>query len=264
MGSLHDACRNNETSELLAFIAAGADLNARDKHSRTPLMMAAHNNAVNSIDILLANGAQVSLAAIDDVNALHFAAMKGHAEAAKHLLASGGLPVDCRTRKGLTALALAAQGGHVELMQLLIKKKASLTAVDKKQRSVLDLCKDEECRLVVREAMQEAKEKAEEKARSAREATGGGGGGGEKRKDRSGLRQRGEGGEGEGGGKAKESVGADPIADEGGEEEEGIVAGPSLPPQGVDIVSGYVDGIEQPSKKPRTSKAPLLSFGDDD
>ena len=262
--SLHDVCRNNQTAELLSFIAAGADLNTRDKHSRTPLMLAAYSNACDCIDILLANGAHVSLAAVDDVNALHFSAMKGHAGAAKHLLASGGLAVDCRTRKGQTALALAAQGGHVELVQLLLKKRANPLATDIKQKSILDLCKTDECRSLIQQAVQEAKGRAEEKAVLAREE--GGAGAGEKRKERPGIR---------GGTLVEKAAGqiAELAQEEGlgGNQEEGVkVAGPSQPPetrgerdQGLAGQEGGDGGGEQQMKKQRT-KQPLLSFGDVD
>jgi len=41
---------------------------------------------------LLALGCPVSSAAADDMNALHFAAQKGHAETVRHILNAGALP----------------------------------------------------------------------------------------------------------------------------------------------------------------------------
>ena len=44
-----------------------------------------------AVKLLLATGGvQVNAAAGDDMNALHFSAMKGHAEPAKLLIAAGG------------------------------------------------------------------------------------------------------------------------------------------------------------------------------
>ncbi len=60
--------------------------------------------------LLLAHGCKPSLGAQDDINALHFAAQKGHAEALRHLI-NGGLHVNSRSRKGMTALMFATLHG---------------------------------------------------------------------------------------------------------------------------------------------------------
>ena len=62
------------------------------------------------LKLLLAHGCTVGAAAGDDMNALHFAAQKGHSECVRHLL-NAGQYMDARTRKGFTPLHFAAQGG---------------------------------------------------------------------------------------------------------------------------------------------------------
>jgi ankyrin repeat protein len=42
---LHTAARQNDGKRVLELVAAGADVNARDKHARTPLILAAWSGA---------------------------------------------------------------------------------------------------------------------------------------------------------------------------------------------------------------------------
>ena len=44
------------------------------------------------MEALLAAGAEANAAAVDDTNALHFAAQKGHTDVVKLLLSKGKLP----------------------------------------------------------------------------------------------------------------------------------------------------------------------------
>lgn len=61
----------------------------------------------DAVQLLIAAGAQLSAAATDDINALHFASQKGHQEVCR-LLINSGLHVNGRSRKGQTPLHFAA------------------------------------------------------------------------------------------------------------------------------------------------------------
>ncbi|KAK4357831.1 hypothetical protein RND71_023441 [Anisodus tanguticus] len=51
-------------------------VNSRDKHSRTPLHLAAWSGHAQIVDYLSKNKADVGAAAMDDMGAIHFAAQK--------------------------------------------------------------------------------------------------------------------------------------------------------------------------------------------
>lgn len=68
---------------------------------------------MDCVKLLHTEGAQVGVGAQDNVNALHFASMKGHKEVLRYLL-NAGVSVNSRTRKGVTALHYAAQNGVVD------------------------------------------------------------------------------------------------------------------------------------------------------
>eukprot|EP00891_Asterochloris_glomerata_P003802 jgi/Astpho2/3802/e_gw1.00062.176.1_t len=89
MGSLHHAARNGDLVELSKLLAAGAAVDEKDKHLRTPLHMAAWSGQVDCLNTLIGAGAKVMQPASDDVNALHFAAQKGHLEVCRALLNEG-------------------------------------------------------------------------------------------------------------------------------------------------------------------------------
>lgn len=126
-----------------ALLAAGARPNARDARSRTPLMLAARAGDSAAVRLLLATG-RAGARYLDSCarSALHYAAAAGRAEVVATLLdpevlrASGNddlVPprlvadtrgfspwIDARSEGGVTPLHLAALGGHIEALWVLL------------------------------------------------------------------------------------------------------------------------------------------------
>lgn len=71
--------------------------------------------------LLISHGANVNLRCANERTALHEAAKLGRQDMVKLLLVSGAHP-DPQSSYGFTPLALAAQGGHTAVMELLLQK----------------------------------------------------------------------------------------------------------------------------------------------
>lgn len=114
-----------ELTELHSLIAAGADVNVRNKDGITPLISAAWDGEIEIVKALLAANADVN-AGDSDINAgpLYRAAENGFTEIVRLLLAAGANVNARETQSNSTPLYMAVQNGHVETVKLLLSAKA--------------------------------------------------------------------------------------------------------------------------------------------
>lgn len=130
LSALHVAAEEGHSRAAGALIRAGAtvDLPDGNGHGRTALHCAAlhgHDNVV--IDLLL-NGADKEAEDDEGSRPLHLAVEGGHKEVLKLLLRAGASP-DCEMRRtGRRPLYMAALGGHHKIMRELIEKGADKDA----------------------------------------------------------------------------------------------------------------------------------------
>ncbi|KAI5075903.1 hypothetical protein GOP47_0009979 [Adiantum capillus-veneris] len=171
MATIHEAARAGDVVALLSFLDADAlALNARDRHSRTPLHLASWAGHADVVHTLCKRRADVGAAAAANMAAIHFACQKGHIQVVRFLLAAGA-SVNASTRKGMTPLHYAIQAGHLDIAKLLIKRGASLHSVNKAGKKAIDLAKDDECQreLQAVEASSQAVESMAKKTEAASE-----------------------------------------------------------------------------------------------
>ncbi len=105
-------------------LEAGADIDAPFGTS-TLLHSAARYDDGQRLRFLLQQGAAVDACDSDGMTALHLAAQGGHLDAARQLLDAGASP-DLPDADGWTPLLLAAQGGHAALATALIDAGAAV------------------------------------------------------------------------------------------------------------------------------------------
>lgn len=113
-------------------ITAGADVNLRgDEHGRTPLMLAAGNNSVALVQLLIKNGAEVDAKSDYGGTALIRAAFRNSLDVARFLIGHGA-EINAKDNDGNTALMGAARRDplNLDLMKLLVEHGAEVNVKD--------------------------------------------------------------------------------------------------------------------------------------
>ncbi|MDF1655225.1 MAG: ankyrin repeat domain-containing protein [Coxiellaceae bacterium] len=118
---LHWAVACNQIERVINLVAVGVAVNQAITGGATALVVAAlygHNEVVKSL--LAAAGTEVNKAMPDGATALYMAAQNGHSEVVKSLLAAAGIAINQAGPDGTSALYIAAQKGHSEVVKILL------------------------------------------------------------------------------------------------------------------------------------------------
>lgn len=114
----------------------GVPLESKDVEGRTALHVAAWKGDLEGIAMLLKYGADPNAQDLDGRPPLHSVAWRGHAAAGRLFLRNKGLKVDLACKQqGATALSIASQEGHTEIVAMLLDKGAEPDHVDRYGRS---------------------------------------------------------------------------------------------------------------------------------
>lgn len=117
--ALYKAVIAGDGAKVRQLILDGADVNARDKRGRTPLMVTAGKGQAEIVEMLLAAGARVNAKMDGGTSALQFAAWSGDDRTVKALLGAGADP-NAQSKSGTTALEAAAGRGYQEIVRMLL------------------------------------------------------------------------------------------------------------------------------------------------
>ena len=126
--ALHHAAGYGPIGNLQLLINKGADVNAKNRRSSTPLHWAIHDEA--KVRLLLSKGANVNAKQAQGRTPLYLAAMLGNGVPNMRLLFTSGADPNLASANGQTPLMMAASRGNVEGMRLLIERGAEVKAKD--------------------------------------------------------------------------------------------------------------------------------------
>lgn len=114
----------------------GVPLESRDSEGRTALHAASWQGNVEAVALLLRRGADPNAQDAEGRPPLHSVAWRGHVEVGRLLLEARGTNVDLACRQqGATALSIAAQEGHANIVAMFLERGANPDHMDKYGRS---------------------------------------------------------------------------------------------------------------------------------
>ncbi|XP_046547545.1 serine/threonine-protein phosphatase 6 regulatory ankyrin repeat subunit A-like, partial [Haliotis rubra] len=128
---LHVACIGGHVDMVKYVLSLKvADINSQCQYGRTPVMKAANMGHREVFDVLVSEGADVSLVDDDRDNILHVACIGGHVDMVKYVLSQKVANINSRGQYGRTPVMVAAKRGHREVFDLLVKEGADVSLVD--------------------------------------------------------------------------------------------------------------------------------------
>ena len=144
MRSLHFAARWRWLWAVSKLIAEGADVNALDRHGRSPLESAVDGGDVQVVGLLLKGGAKPEPAFLGAAN-------RGKLDVVRTLV-EGGADVQIKDSERKTGIHWAAVNGNAEVVTYLAGKGVDVNAKDKWGRTALMDARDEKTRAALKEA----------------------------------------------------------------------------------------------------------------
>lgn len=124
--ALHRAAAQPAVVEVL--LGKGALARAANRAGDQPLHEAAFTGSVRSLRLMLQHGALVDDPGFGGEQALAIAARRGNLDAVRFLIEKGRAPVDATDAAGYSASRLAAEGGHVDIVECLLFYRAQPSA----------------------------------------------------------------------------------------------------------------------------------------
>lgn len=120
MEALFKAVVEGDQAEIAALLAKGADINARDKAKRTPILVAAQQNRLDIVRYLAEQGADINAQDNKSFNPFIHGCIHNQLPLVK-LMVELGTDLTCLTRFGGNGLTPAAEKGYEEVVKFLLE-----------------------------------------------------------------------------------------------------------------------------------------------
>lgn len=131
------ASSKGDTSKVLGLLDLGANVNYKTLYEGiTPLMYAAQNGHLRTVEILIDSGANVHIIPFNGVNALLGACIAGHVFVADTLILNGA-NVNSRNYEGISPLMYAAAFDDLTMLDMLLFYNAKVDLEDDNENTAL-------------------------------------------------------------------------------------------------------------------------------
>ncbi|XP_067678573.1 ankyrin-1-like [Haliotis asinina] len=128
---LNSASKTGDIRKVKEILSQGhVDIDCKGRIGRTPVMWAAGEGHKEVVDLLMSRGANLSITDGFGLTILHSACLGGDVDLVKNVISQNMLDINGRVHCGRTAVMMAAENRHRDVVKLLVDKGADVSVVD--------------------------------------------------------------------------------------------------------------------------------------
>ncbi|XP_067653211.1 serine/threonine-protein phosphatase 6 regulatory ankyrin repeat subunit B-like [Haliotis asinina] len=138
--SLHLSCIGGHVDTVKYVLnQTSVDINSKDCEKMTPVLLAAYHGKRELFDVLVKNGADLSVIDEDGDNILHWACRGGNVKIVTYILMQNIVDINCKGDEEMTPVLIAADHGKKDAFDILVKRGGDLSVIDEDRDNILHL-----------------------------------------------------------------------------------------------------------------------------